>query len=375
MKHRIATFCLAMLVGCTAIAGELVITSKDIPFEVGYKVHYAVATADPDGPTEIDFITIGKRTVGPRTLFRMALPMGEIRLADQWIAIGDAELAVYNSFDDRLPAFKYPLPLKKGLNFEYEAVLGKVRAKVEGPVTVDTPAGKFECLLIVEERENGAKRWQQKLWLAPGVGHVKHIFRMGQDMTSTLVSVRKPTQAKPVPGTQVVSTFDKGELMGSPLFPRARWAAGTGNLDSSSIADIDPVEGAVGTPFCLRWTYHARGTWVNVGFTPSGVWGVPLDLSPYTGLSFHIKGLTPERGIGVTFIATGPGGKGMRFYHVPVRVGIEWREVMIDLKARPELAEVDWKTVHTITIGTSTEGEVSGVISIDEIMLHSPNQF
>ena len=48
---------------------------------------------------------------------------------------------------------------------------------------------------------------------------------------------------------------------------------------------------------------------------------------------------------------------------------------MIDLKARPELAEVDWKTVHTITIGTSTEGEVSGVISIDEIMLHSPNQF
>jgi len=272
-----------------------------------------------------------------------------------------------------LPIFKYPLPLKKGLTFEYQSTRGTVRARVEGPVALATPAGKFTCLLIVEDHEDGEERWQQKLWVAPGVGHVKQISRVGKEFTSTLVSHKKPRQVKAQPGARIVSTFDAGNPIGSPLFPRAMWAAGTGDLQCSSIADIDPSGGAAGTPFCLRWTYHARGTWVNVGFTPSGVWGVPVDLTRYARLSFYIKGLTQER-IVLTFIATRAEGGGMDFHHVPLQVATEWQEATIDLKTRPELAQVDWKRVHTITIGTSTEGEASGVISIDEVMLHTAKQ-
>ncbi len=350
---------------------ELVITSKDIPFEVGDQAHYAVAVAGGDGPSELSLITtIGKRSVGPRTLLRQAVLMGSMRLTDQWIALGGTELAIYASFDAPLPTLKYPLPLKKGLGYEYQTPRAKVRARVEGPATLKTPGGTFECLLIVEDCQDGAERWQQKLWVAPGVGHVKYIFRVKQDMTTTLVNHKKPRQVKAPPGAHVVSTFDVGDPMGSHLFPRAMWQAGAGGAMCSSVADIDPSGGAAGTPFCLRWTYHIRETWADVALTPSGVWEVPADLSRYDSISFYIRGLVPGQCM-LTFITKSAEEQGKRFSHVPVQYGTEWQKIVIALKTQPQLKAADLTQVDRFTIGIHTEGEASGVIFIDEIMFHA----
>lgn len=369
--RKAAALCLALLVGWAAArAGELVITSKDVAREVGDRARFALAAADGNPRPDVRYVIIGRRTVGPRTLLREVVFIGPMRVAGSWIATSEAEHAFYSSFDAPRPRLKYPLPLKKGLTYQYESARGKVRARVEGPVAVEVPAGKFECLLIVEDHEDGEERWQQKLWLAPRVGPVKYILRNDQDYTLTLVSRQEPRQVKAQPGTAVVSTFDVGDPFGSPLFPRATWNAGAGKPGCSSVIDIDPSGGAAGTPFCLRWTYHTQGTWVNVSLIPSGVWGVPVDLSRYGSMSFYIKGLVPGT-CSLTVMAKPAEGDGRRFRNIPIQVGAEWRKIVIGIKTHPQLKEMDLKQAYMLAFSAYSEGEASGVISIDEVMFHT----
>jgi len=199
---------------------------------------------------------------------------------------------------------------------------------------------------------------------------VKYILHSDQDYTLTLVSRQEPRQVKAQPGTAVVSTFDVGDPLGSPLFPRTMWAAGAGEARCSSVIDIDHSGGAAGTPFCLRWTYHTQGTWVSVNLVPSGVWGVPVDLSRYGSLSFYIKGLVPGQ-CSLSVMAKPAEGEGRRFSHIPIQFGTEWRKIVTSTETHPQVKEIDLKQVYMFGFGASSEGKASGVISIDEVMFHT----
>ncbi len=101
------------------------------------------------------------------------------------------------------------------VRYEYESANGAVRARIEGPEEVTVPAGTFTCLVCVDEREDKGRRWTDKRWLAPRVGTAKTLLHADQDYTISLVRWEGPREVKPPRGTDVVSTFDVGDLLGS----------------------------------------------------------------------------------------------------------------------------------------------------------------
>ena len=93
-----------------------------------------------------------------------------------------------------------------------------------------------------------------------------------------------------MPKTVAMSTFGRGNLLGSALFPSGRWSGVAGGPACSSVVAVDPWTGAAGTPFSLKWAYHAKGTWVAASFNPSGDAEKPADLSRSRFTTFWIKG-------------------------------------------------------------------------------------
>jgi len=365
-----AAACFALLLGWAAArAGELVITSKDFAIEVGSRATLAVATVDGQPRGRLKFAIIGKRTVGKATLFREAVAFGQMRVRDSWLVKSEDEFAIYSSFGAPHPSWKCPLPLKKGLTYEYVSESGKVRARVEAQEEIEVPAGKFTCLVCVEEREADGKRWTQKSWVAPRIGGVKFTVRIDQDYTISLTETHEPRRVQAQPGTFVVSTFDTGNPLGSPLFPRAMWDGVAGQPGRASTVDIEPSGGAAGTPFSLRWTYHTKGTWVAASMLPSGNMGEPVDLSRYGSLSFYIKGLT-ERDCALSIQAKAAEGERRIFARVPVRVTTQWRKVAIVFETQPQLKAIDRSQVYILGFGDFDEAEAANVVWIDEVMLH-----
>lgn len=166
--------CLALLTACGAARAEdLVITRADFPLEVGDRRTLSLANAEGRALAEIRIATIGRRTLGGTTLFRNSFIIGSTRGRDGWTAIDERECATYSSFDAKRPTWKCPFPLRAGQTYEYEGEAGPVRARVEGPEEIEVPAGKFTCLVCVEEREEAGERGAQKHWIAPRVGRVK----------------------------------------------------------------------------------------------------------------------------------------------------------------------------------------------------------
>ena len=224
-----AMACFLLVAACTmSRAGELVITSQDIPIEVGRRSTAVLTTLDGQPRGQITFAIVGKMQLGKVTLYREAVRFGQMRVADGWSTKSDSEAASYSRFGAPHPALKIPLPLKTGMTYEYQSETGKVRARVEGPEEITVPAGKFTCLVCVEEREADGKRRIQKTWIAPKHGGVKFTLRLDQDYVMSLVRTEEPRRVEAKPGTDVLSTFDVGNPLSSPLFPKALWGGATG---------------------------------------------------------------------------------------------------------------------------------------------------
>ena len=359
--------CVATLLACAvARGGEVVITAKDLTGEVGRRQTYAITTPEGQPAGELATAVIGKRMVGKGVLYREAVRFGQMRLQDAWVSVAEDGLVIRDSFGGSLPVDRCPLPLKTGMTFEYDSVKGKARVRVEGPETVETPAGEFTCLVIVRERDAEGKRTTQREWVTAGAGMVKAVW---EGVVMTLVRTEAPPKPKPEEGTVVLSTFDTPDPLRSPLFPRGVWNGVGGQPAIGSVADIDPfVGGAAGTPFCLRWTYTTLGTWVSASIAPGGDPWSPVDLSKYAGVSFYIKGLI-ERPCSVSMQAKAADGEQNRFIHIPIQVTREWRKVVLRPDTHPQMNEIDTKRVHIVGLGDSSEEGASNVIWIDEIKL------
>jgi hypothetical protein len=362
--------CAAALVARAARGGELVITANDLPLGIGQRMTYSLATPAGQQVGELRMAIVGRRTVGESTLYREAARFGAIRIPDFWVAVGDDGLVFYDSFGAARPVDRHPLPLKKGMTFEYESTRGKVRARVEGPEAVEVAAGKFTCLAIVREREADGQQQIEKEWMAPGAGTVK---ATGEGFVMALTRTEAPAKPKPEDGAVALSTFDTADPLRSPLFPRGQWNGAAGQPDRSSVVAIDPfVGGADGTPFCLRWTYATAGTWASASLTPGGDPWTPVDLSKYAGVSFYIKGLF-ERGCSVSIQAKAADGEQNTFIHIPIQVTREWRKVVLRPETHPQMEGIDPKRVFIVGLGDAADEGAANVIWLDEIKLLLPD--
>ena len=344
------------------------ITSADIPVEVGTRTTLAITSADGRPAGQLKLAIIGRRALGETTLFRQSVIFGQMRVRDSWLSRSDEEYASYSSFGAEHPSWKYRLPLKAGLTYEYQSDSGLARVRVEGPEEIEVPAGKFNCLVCVEEREADGRRWTQKYWVAPRVGIVKLVVTGDRGFAVSQVRMEGPRRVEAPPGVDVMCTFDVGDPLGSPLFPKAVWSGRSGLPGRVSVVDIEPIGGAAGTPFCLRWTYHTKGTWVAAYMEPSGTGWQPVDLSRYELVSFYIKGLT-EGDCALTIRAKSAAGERVIMVHVPIHVTTKWQLIEIG-DGTPQLEAIDASEIYSLSLGAYAEDEASNVIWVDEMMLH-----
>jgi hypothetical protein len=173
-------------------------------------------------------------------------------------------------------------------------------------------------------------------------------------------------------GVDVMCTFDGGNPLGSPLFPKAVWSGRSGLPGRASVVDIEPIGGAADTPFCLRWTYHTKGTWVSAYMEPSGNGAEPVDFSRYESMSFYIKGLS-EGECAVSIRAKAAEGDRVIMVHVPINVTTKWQKIEIG-EGTQQLDAIDASQIYFFSLGAYDEDEDSNVIWVDEIMLHRAGQ-
>ncbi len=364
---RTQVVCLAIaLAQVGASAGEVVITAADFPLEVGRRATYQIATVGGEPRGQLRSAVVGAHRVGKVVLARESVLLGTIQVPGSWVEKGEGHVAFYPGFGAERPSWRYPLPLKKGLEYEYEAVTGNAKGRVEGPEAVEVPAGKYTCLVCVEERAEGTR----KNWIAPGVGIVKVQIGDAEGFIVSLTKFEEPYKAKPVAETVPMSTFDRGNLLGSALFPRARWHGVAGSPVSSSVVAIDPWTGAAGTPFSLKWAYHAKGTWVAASFNPSGDYERPADLSKHKFTTFWIKGARAGQ-CAVTIRASHAVEGGRINVSIPIRVTTQWRKVTLSDQVQEQLKTIDAKEVYSIGLSAYSQQEEANIIWLDEVIFHT----
>jgi len=363
-RVRTRIVCLMIVLAQTgASAGELVISAADFPLEVGRRATYQIATGG-QARAELRSAVVAARRVGKVLLVRESVLLGTMQVPGSWVERGEDYVAFTPGFGAERPSWRYPMPLKKGLEYEYEAITGKVKGRVGGPETIEVPAGKYACLVCVEERAEGTR----KHWIAPGVGVVKVQVGEAEGVVVSLTKLEKLFQAKPAPNAAPMSTFDRG--LGSTLFPNARWHGVVGNPASSSAVTIDPWTGAAGTPFSLKWAYQAKGTWVAASFNPSGDAERPADLSKYTYTTFWIKAARAGQ-CAVSIRAAHAVEGGRVNINIPIQVTTQWRKVTLSPELQAQLKTIDGKEVYSIGLSAySREGEAN-IIWLDEVILHT----
>ena len=351
-------------------AGQLVLTHEDFPIEVGTRTALDIRAADGEARGRVEFAIVAKMQVGQATLFRQAQRLGAMELEDAWLVRDREHLALFNAFGAPRPMWELRLPIKKGDRYVYESPTAKVQVHAEGQEEIETPAGKFTCLVLAQEQEHGGERLRHKNWVAPKRGLVKLTTRLDKDdVTMTLVAAHEPVPPPRVKGADVLSHFDSGRPLSSPLFPKALWHAKAGKAGQVSTATLDPWTGADGSPFSLRWSYHARDTWLNCTMVPSGTWGAPADLSRYGGISFHVKAQAAGQ-CAFVMQAKVKGEEGRIFASVPIAVTTTWQKLTLGPQKNPELAGLDFSKVYLIGFGNMAAGEAANTIWFDQILLH-----
>ena len=364
-----AAWLLVLLGGAVCWAAPDIVIRGDDFVEVGRKTTLAFVSADGATLATMRWALIGRTTLGKLSVYRQATFINDRRVEDIYATVTDQEIAAYRPCGGPAPDWKVRLPLRKGMAYAYQSSMGKVKTRVEGPEEIEVPAGKFTCLVYIQELESEGRKRVWREWFAPGVGTVKFTMPGRQGLAVVLTSLTKGGRRAPQPGAVVLSDFDAGDPLASVLFPERRWEGAAGSPQAVSTCDIEPVDSAAGTPFSLRWAYHTKATWVNAALVVADRSPKPLDLSRYNSISFHIKGLT-GRSCRFKLEAPGAGRGGRGSAEVPVKVTTEWQRVVIPLKTQPELRGADLTNVYTLEFVDSHEQFASNVVWIDEVMLH-----
>jgi len=347
---------------------ELTITSEDFPLAKGVK--FTSSLCGCDGNTrEVTSEVCDEIPLGDITLYKLARIVNGKSEAIGYTKKRKESLEYYPPAGGQLPGEIIRFPLVKGSAYEYQNPYVKVKVRVEGPEEVNTPAGRFTCLVLVSDMERDGNTITRKSWVAPGLGSVRSVGQCDPRASQKeFVSALKTIQTD-LP----VSSFDFDPFV-STAFARSKWKAGKGDNNAISLCELDTTNGAAGTPFSLKWSYDSKGkdTWVNVGLLLSGSWSEPIDLSRYDSISFYIKAAA-EKGCAFK-IQTGPWKENkLSSAHIPLKPTSEWQKVVIDLRPRPELKDIDLTKTYTIELVDCCKKDISNVVWIDEIVLHKAN--
>jgi hypothetical protein len=346
---------------------ELTITSENFPLAKGMKSTWAITGCDGND-REITTEVSDEIPLGDITIYKLAYIVNGKNEAMGYAKKHKDSLEYYPPAGGQLPGEIIRFPLVKGLAYEYQNSRGKVKVRVEGPEEVNTPAGRFTCLVLVNNMERDSNTVTRKNWIAPGFGSVKSAGQCDPRASQKkFVSALKTIQAD-----LSVSSFDFEPFV-STAFARSKWEAGKGDNNAISVCELDTTTGANGTPYSLKWSYNTKGkdTWVNVGILLNKSWTEPVDLSKYDSISFYVKGAEKKH---CTFkIQTGPWkDKKLSSAHFPLELTTEWQKVEIDLKTRTEIKDIDLTKTYTLELveGAKENEEKSNVVWFDEITLH-----
>lgn len=352
------------------LPAELTITSEDCPLTKGMK--FISSLSGCDGITrEITTEVCDEIPLGDITLYKLAYTFDGKGNIVYYAKKTKESYEYYSSAGGQLPEEVIRFPITKGLAYEYQNPYGKVKVRVEGPEEVNTPAGKFTCLVLVSDMEIDGNTITRKSWIAPGLGYVRGTRQCDpRDSHKEFVSALKTIQTD-----LSVSSFDFDPFV-STAFPNGRWRADKGDSNAISVCELDTTTGANGTPYSLKWSYNTKGknTWVNVSILLNNSWTEPVDLSKYDSISFYVKGA--EKKHCAFKIQTGLWkDKKLSGAHFPLELTTEWQKVEIDLKTRPEIKGIDLTKAYTLELveNAKENEEKSNVVWIDEVVLHKAN--
>jgi hypothetical protein len=362
------------LAACTAAqGGTMLITSADFPAEVGMRAIYDFVSEDGTKQGKFQQTILEAVTVSGGTVYRVASAIGTFRFPDMYFMKGRWGWSLQNVTAPDGPTEKIPLPLQAGKTYTHRHGKTTIEGKVEGVVSVTVPAGTFQALLCVEQHEKDGETWTQKSWIAPKMGKVKMLVRADQMYTLSLHGIQRASGKPSEPGAVVLSNFDTGAPLVSPLFPDGSWAALPQDGKAISACEIEPFNAAAGTPMCLRWTYVHSGHWAHVGIVPSGQWGKPTDLSKYRAISFQARAL--KAGPCTLQIAGAPWANGNATdRNIPLKLTSDWQRLAFDLRKTPAMQGADLTKVYAIRFAHFGAAHAN-VVWIDEIMLQAAGSF
>lgn len=175
----------------------------------------------------------------------------------------------------------------------------------------------------------------------------------------------------------LLSDFDSNEPLISPLLFEAWWEEGTdeNNVGTMSVLSVDCNDGECDTPCSLKWTYETKGQGSSayMRLRVSGPrWMIPMDMSRYGAISFHIKGMETFAG-SIKFklwAAKSEGGWVNKEKELTQSdISPEWKKVEISIKDNPNLTSLDLRSTHSIEFVDDNQEIVSNTIWIDQVCL------
>jgi hypothetical protein len=372
VKSSLAFFAILLVMvsnGVLCAAGEsLTIRSEDLPFEVGTRRIMAYSRGGGKDRGEVIEVVTDHTRIGEASLVKLAQVLNGRRAATIWCVVTPEKYQFFPEGYTKEPFMSQDLPVRIGQITRAGSGAEASVLRVVRQEKITVPAGTFDCLVQAMEVKG---KVLHTIWNAPGTGVVQI---KGENMTAVLMSIQKPTSVSSEPNTKVLCNFDSGDPLGSPLFPKARWRAGSGTDAANVICsvEVDPVEAVLGTAMSMRWRYHIKGTpWIQADFALNGSGQETADLTIYDSISFYIKGLKP--GSAHFMVHAQPIQQGdRRFVNLPVDYTTEWKKVTIDL-GDTRLSKLDLAKTSQLSFGHLGTGDDANVVWIDEMTCHLKN--
>jgi hypothetical protein len=261
---------------------------------------------------------------------------------------------------------RFALPLEVGRSMRHVVEGRTLITEVERIEEIAVPAGTYKCLVCATREAGEGKKPVARSWLAPHAGIVQtKAFQRDRETTTVLMAVRKPGGVSAAPGTVVLSDFDSGDPLSSPLFPKGRWTTEKGGVNAFAQIDIDPETAAQDSSMSLRWSFQTKATWVTAQIVPLGSQSEFADISGYDSVSFHVKAFKPGK-VGFLVRGRGPGGEDGAYSATQVELTTGWKQVAVDLQA-PEWAKLDLTKVNVISFFHWPSDYDANVVWVDQL--------
>jgi hypothetical protein len=364
--------CLLLAISGAAQAEDgLVLVQSDFPADIGTRTVYEFSSENGKSRGEAVSTVVESIRLGDLVLSKTVTTVNGNPLPPSWLVLSPERVQAYRGGISKEPEAELPLPLQAGVSRGVPKTMPGTGFVVEKEEALTLSAGTFRCLVCTWRRDGSVtEMW----WIAPRVGIVQRRIFGDNPMTVTLVSRHKADSAPPPKHGALLLDFEPSYSSGPSLCPHANWKTYDSKQGAIWISEVDPNEGANGSKGSFRWSYHTEaGVWVQAGILLTGSWQERVDLTPYTSITFWLKGFRPGKCAFV--INAAPRQKDGRDYVlIPLDYTTEWSKVTIDL-GRDEMLELDLGGTVQLALGYQGQDHDRGnVIWLDEVICHKRSE-